>query len=60
MSRQINKIMKELNAKKVTGPDKILPKIVRLSANIINSHLTNIQGSQRSVKSVKLGNYHGI
>ena len=44
-SRQINKIIKELNAKKATGPDKIPPKIVRLSANIINSHLTNIINS---------------
>ena len=34
--------MKELNAKKETGPDKFPPKIVRLSANIINLHLTNI------------------
>ena len=40
-SRQINKIIKE----KATGPDKIAPKIVRLSGNIINSHLTNIINS---------------
>ena len=44
-SGQINKIIKELNAKKATGPDKIPPKIVRLSANIIDSHLTNIINS---------------
>ena len=31
-----------LNPKKATGPDKIPPKIVRLSANIIDSHLMNI------------------
>ena len=31
-----------MNAKKATGPDKIPPKIVKLSANLINSHLTNI------------------
>ena len=31
--------------KKATGPDKIPPKIVRLSANIIDSHLTNIINS---------------
>ena len=41
-SEQINKTIKKLNAKKATGPDKIPPKIVRLSANIIDSHLTNI------------------
>ena len=44
-SDQINKIKKEVNAKKTTGPDKIPPKIVRLSANIIDSHLTNIINS---------------
>ena len=44
-SEQTNKIIKELNAKKATEPDKIPPKIVRLSANIINSHLTNIINS---------------
>ena len=31
--------------KKATGPDKILPKIVRLSDNIIDLHLTNIINS---------------
>ena len=44
-SEQINKIIKELNAKKATGPDKIPPKTFRLSANIINSYLTNIINS---------------
>ena len=38
-SEQINKIIKELNAKKATGPDKIPPKTFRLSTNIIDSHL---------------------
>ena len=31
--------------KKATGSDKIPPKIVKLSANIIDSHLTNIINS---------------
>ena len=31
-----------MNPKKATGPDKIPPKIIKLSANIIDSHLTNI------------------
>ena len=44
-SEQINKIIKDANAKKSTGPDKVPPKIVRLSANIIDSHLTNITDS---------------
>ena len=34
--------VKNTFAKKATGPNKIPPKIVRLSANIIDSHLTNI------------------
>ena len=38
----INKIIKNVNPKKATGPDKIPPKIVKLSANIIDSHLMNI------------------
>ena len=44
-SGQINKIIKELNVKKATGPDKVPLKIVRLSANIIDSHLTDIINS---------------
>ena len=31
--------------KKATGSDKIPPKIVKLSANIIDLHLTNIINS---------------
>ena len=33
-SEQIKEIIKELNAKKVTGPDKNPPQIIRLSANM--------------------------
>ena len=39
---QINKIIKSLNLKKATGPDKIPVKIVKLAASVIDSHLTNI------------------
>ena len=35
-------IIKKLNLKKAEGPGKISPKIVILSANIIDSHLANI------------------
>ena len=35
-------IIKKLNLKKAEGPGKIPPKIVILSANIIDSHLANI------------------
>ena len=37
---QINKIIKSLNPKKATGPDKIPVKIVKLAASVIDSHLT--------------------
>ena len=37
--------MRNINSRKATGPDKIPPKIVKMSANIIGSHLTNIINS---------------
>ena len=39
---EINNIIKDLNSKKVTGPDKSPVKIVKLAANVIDLHLTNI------------------
>ena len=33
---EINKIIKHLNPKKATGPDKILVNFVKLGANIID------------------------
>ena len=39
---EINKFIRDINHKKATGPDNIPPKIVKLSANVIDSHLTNI------------------
>ena len=41
-TEEINKIIKELDAKKRTGRDKIPPKIVKMFANVIGSHLANI------------------
>ena len=38
----INKLLKNINIKKATGPDVIPPKLVKLSANIVDSHLCNI------------------
>ena len=46
----INNIIKNINPKKATGPDKIPPKIVRLSANI-DSHLMNIINNDLSNNS---------
>ena len=42
---QVNKILRNINSRKTTGPDKLPPKIVKMSANIIDSHLTNIINS---------------
>ena len=39
---EINNIIKDLNSKKVTGLDKSPVKIVKLAANVIDLHLTNI------------------
>ena len=41
-AEQINKIIQKLNPNKATGSNKIPPKIVILSANVIDSHLANI------------------
>ena len=40
--KDINKMVKSLNSKKATGPDKIPPKLVKLAANIIDRHICNI------------------
>ena len=42
---QVNKILRNINSRKAKGTDKIPPKIVKVSANIIDSHLTNIINS---------------
>ena len=54
-AEQINKIINKLNPNKATGPDKILPKIVILSANIIGSHLANIINHDIDNNSVSEG-----
>ena len=41
-AEEINKIRKELDPKKATGLDKIPSKIVKMSGNVIDSHLANI------------------
>ena len=38
----VNHIIRSLNPKKATGPDLIPPKIVKMTANIIDSHIANI------------------
>ena len=39
---QISKIIKGLNPKKETGPDKIPVKIVKLAASVVDFHLSYI------------------
>ena len=39
---QINEIIRSLDAKKAIGPNKIPVKVVKMSAYIIDKHLTNI------------------
>ena len=39
---EIHKILKHLNPKKATAPDKFPVKIVKLAANLIDMHLRNI------------------
>ena len=46
---EINNIIKDLNSKKVTGPDKSPVKIVKLVANVIDLHLTNIINNNLSI-----------
>ena len=38
----INSLLKRINIKKATGPDTIPPKLVKMSADIIDTHLCNI------------------
>ena len=38
----INTLLKSVITEEATGPDNILPKLVKLSANVIDSHLCNI------------------
>ena len=39
---EINKIIKSIDISKATGPDNIPPKLVKMSADIIDEHMTNI------------------
>ena len=38
----INALLKQTDPKKATGPDTIPPKLVKMSANVIDKHLCNI------------------
>ena len=38
----INKLLKNINIKKTSGPDTIPLKLVKLSANVVDLHLCNL------------------
>ena len=42
---QVNEILRNINSRKAPGQDKIPSKIVKMLANIIDSHLTDIINS---------------
>ena len=44
--KDIKKIIKSLNPKKATAPDKIPPKLVKLAANIVDCDICNISKSE--------------
>ena len=41
-ANDINKIIKSLDTNKATGPDAISAKLVKMSANVIDCHLSNV------------------
>ena len=44
-TNKITEIIKEVDPKKATGPEKIVLKIIKLSANVIDFHLTYVTNS---------------
>ena len=42
-AKEINQIIKELDPKKATGLNKIRPKVIKMFANVKDSHLANIK-----------------
>ena len=48
---EINCILKNINPKKSTGPDKIPPKLVKIAADILDSPLSEIINDSLSKKS---------
>ena len=48
---QLNEIIKDMNPKKATGPDKIPVKNVKQAASVIDSHQTNIINNEVSSKT---------
>ena len=51
----INKLLKNINIKKATGPGTIPPKLVKPSANKVHSHLCNIMNKDLESNSFSEG-----
>ena len=54
-TEDINKIIRKLNSNKATGPDRIPIKVIKASANIIDSHLTYIINKDRKINKYSEG-----
>ena len=42
LRKKLNTIIKDINKKKETGPDKIPPKIIKISGKFFDLHFNNI------------------
>lgn len=47
----INSLLKKINTKKATGPDTLPPKLLRMSANVVDSHFCNVVNKDLSIFS---------
>ena len=64
ITQDINKTINLLNTEKATGPNEIPVKVIKLSANVIDSHLSNIINKDIDLncysKNAKVGNVRPI
>lgn len=48
-ARDVNNIIRNINPNKATGSEKIVPKLVKLSVNVIDAHLTYVFNHDKSL-----------
>ena len=64
VTQDINKTINLLNTEKATGPNEIPVKVIKLSANVIDSHLSNIINKGIDLncysKNAKVGNVRDL
>ena len=64
ITQDINKTINLLNTEKATGPNEIPVKVIKLSANVIDSHLSNIINKDIDLncysKNAKVGNVRDL